>query len=476
MSMNYDIEGFDRHIEKMFRESGIPGLAMTLRGPEGIIYDRAFGRRSIRRDLPLRTDTVMGLASMSKSLTSFALAILQAEGRFDFDDPVVKWIPEFRVPGTPPSMVKVKHLAMHTAGIPPIQPLEWSISMNTPGRRTEWDRAMRKSAPNRMDRIEQVVDYIAGGDYGRPGYGTLGQPGEYMSYSNEGYAVLSYIVDKAAGMPLERFLRERVFGPLGMSRTVLDVDAGEAKKLAEGNITSLFERVGGKLTEDDDWSVLPPFRGCACVKSTSGDISKYYKLLADRGVWEGKQAVPAEAVEILIGRAFPAARWPFYCYGLKKRLFAGRVICEHSGGLHGVAAAGGLVEGGYSAVSLTNEGSAEAEPFQWAAYNLILGLPLDTDQYRAVPVDYGFSDPEALAGDYLAEEGEEQHNIVRVEGGRLKACYCGRELELIYCGGAAFIARDPARPGQNVNTMEFLLRGGRAWGVRCGTRIYQKTD
>ena len=173
---------------------------------------------------------------------------------------------------------------------------------------------MLRTAPNQMDRIEQIVDYISAGNY-EP----LGAPGEYMSYSNEGYALLSYIVDQAAGISLEKFLEERVFCPLGMTRTVLDLDCSEAKKLAAGNITSLFERnANGTLVWDDNWSVLPPFRGCACVKSTARDITRYYQMLANSGQWEGRQVLPSEAVEQMYGKEFPLRSRPFYCMGLKK--------------------------------------------------------------------------------------------------------------------------------------------------------------
>ncbi|MBF1167254.1 MAG: hypothetical protein HXL96_03675, partial [[Eubacterium] sulci] len=50
---------------------------------------------------------------------------------------------------------------MHTAGVPPIAPLEWSIVMNTPGRDSEYERELKKSAPNKMDTIEDIIDFIA---------------------------------------------------------------------------------------------------------------------------------------------------------------------------------------------------------------------------------------------------------------------------------------------------------------------------
>ena len=103
---------------------------------------------------------------------------------------------------------------------------------------------------------------------------------------------------------------------------------------------SLFEKdADGKIIEDDDFSVLPPFRGCACMKSTAHDITKYYKMLCDGGMWEGVQAILADAVDALVGRGFAAGKFPTYCYGIKKRTFAGKIIGEHTGALHGTSTA-----------------------------------------------------------------------------------------------------------------------------------------
>ena len=109
--------------------------------------------------------------------------------------------------------------------------------MNSPRRReSDWLRQMKRTAPNPMSTIEQVIDYVA-----HCPYHTLGAPGEVMSYSNEGYAILSYVIDRAAGVPLEQLLQERIFAPLGMTRSILDNGIDASRALSGGNITSLFE-------------------------------------------------------------------------------------------------------------------------------------------------------------------------------------------------------------------------------------------
>ncbi len=220
-----------------------------------------------------------------------------------------------------------------------MEPLEWSIAMNSVRRDGEWLRAMRQSAPNAMNTIDQVIDYIT--SYPYP---TVGTPGENMNYCNEGYAILSYVVDQVAGMPLEQFCMECIFCPLGMTRTVMDDDCAAAQAMSGGNITSLFERDDdGALLCDDNWSILPPFRGCAMVKSTARDIAVYYRCLSNGGMHEGRQVLPRSAVGALIGPSIPATEIARYGLSLYKRVKCGHVICEHSGGLHGVSTKGGLL-------------------------------------------------------------------------------------------------------------------------------------
>ena len=469
--MKRDKVKFEEYLSGLFQKRGYPGMAVSVRGPEGVLFEKGFGYRDADREKLVDRDTMFGVASMSKSMTALACAILHVEKKLDLSDPMTKYFPNFHIPGTPDECVTLRTVAMHRAGLPPLQPLEWSIAMNSVERDTPWYRHMLATAPNKMDKIEQIVDYITAGNYQ-----VLGAPGEYMSYSNDGYALLSYVVDQAAGVTLEAFLQERVFEPLGMSRTVLDLDAAAAKSISGGNITSLFERdeESGELLCDDNWSVLPPFRGCACVKSTSDDMTKYYKMLCDGGRWEGKQIVPDEAVEQMVGRGFPLTERPFYCLGLEKRLLGGKIMCDHSGGLHGVGSRGGFLEGGYSAAVLCNQGETDMEEFLWACWNFILGLPLEEKHAWAVPSGRTFSMQEALCGDFLAEEGLPAHLVVTVEDGRMKGDYCGQKLELRYCSGTVFRGVAAADPQTEVNTFEFYLRKGSAWAVRCGNRIYQR--
>lgn len=466
--MHIDEIALDARIKELIQKDRLPGVTVCVKGPNGTVFEKAYGYRDEAMSIPTDMDTMFGIASMSKSLTCLALSILETEGKLSWNDPVCKYFPQFRVPGAPRDTVTLRTLAQHTAGIPPMEPLEWSIAVNSINRSGEWIDAMRASAPNSMSTIEQIIDYISNCKYP-----TVGAPGENMSYSNEGYAILSYVADMAAGIPLEQFCMERIFQPIGMTRTIMDDDCASARTLACGNITSLFEKEDGQLICDDNWSVLPPFRGCAMVKSTARDMAAYYRCLSNYGGMDGKQIIPRAAVEAMIGPAIPVQEIACYGLGLYKRIKCGHVICEHSGGLHGVSTKGGLLlDEGYGFAVLCNCGDEDMDDIMWTLYNAVMDIPLDTCHRWFVPAGRLFSDPQMLIGRYVGHEGVPSVVNVRIENDVLRAVVNKRDLKLVYCGGLRFLGMDPLDPERVRSRLEFFTRDGHAWGVRCGSRIF----
>ena len=466
--MTIDTKALDERIQHLIRKERLPGVTVCVKGTDGVVFEKAYGFRDADLSIPTDMDTMFGIASMSKSITCLALSILESEGKLSWDDPVCKYFPAFRVPGAPKETVTLRTLAQHTSGIPPMEPLEWSIAVNSVNRSGEWIDAMRASAPNPMATIDQIIDYIA-----NCGYPTVGAPGENMSYCNEGYAILSYVADQAAGIPLEQFCMERIFRPIGMDRTIMDDDCVAAKAMSGGNITSLFEREEGELICDDNWSVLPPFRGCAMVKSTARDMASYYRCLSHFGMHNGEQVLPRKAVEAMVGSSIPAQEIACYGLGLYKRVKCGHTICEHSGGLHGVSTKGGLLlDEGYGFAVLCNCGDEDMDDTMWTLYNAVMGLPLDTCHRWFVPVGRDFSDPEMLTGRYVGHEGVPSIVHVRIEDNQLRAIVNKRDLKLVYCGGLRFCGMDPIDSTRVRSRLEFFTRNGHAWGVRVGSRIF----
>ena len=291
-------------------------------------------------------------------------------------------------------------------------------------------------------------------------------------------------------------MQARIFDPLGMTRTILDNGVEAARALSGGNITSLFEVEDGRRTCDDCWSVLPPFRGCAMVKSTSRDMAAYYRMIANMGMHEGKQAIPAHAVDLLVGRYHPLSHLMTMCMGLNKREFAGHVVCEHAGGLHGVSSKGGLLLGeGYGFAVLCNQGDEDMDALLYGMLCAVMGLPLATNMDWFTPAGRDFSAPHMIRGRYIGHEGVPSILCIHCEedGSHLRGTRDGlRTFGQGYViargadqppaagqlsphlAGARFLAVKPDAPDTVVCHLEFLIRAGRAWGVRVGTRVFER--
>ena len=459
-----DHQALAERLSALAEAQHIAGYTACILGPEGPIFELARGVRD-DKGTPTNMDTMFGIGSLSKSMTALCVCILAVEGKLGIDDLVTHWVPRFRMTNGQETGVTLRHLLTHTSGLPPMEPLEWSSAMNTQGRQAGEDvLALQKTAPNAIDCIAQVLDYIAVCPH-RP----VGAPGETFSYSNEGYAILSYVVDAAAGMPLERYMQERVFTPLGMTRTILDNGIDDARALSGGNITSLFTWEDEQQVIDDGWSILPPYRGCAMVKSTARDLAAYYRAIANYGLHEGKQAFPREAVELMIGAAYPAGPEPFMCMGLNKRSHAGHVIVDHGGALHGVSAKGALLPAeGYGFAIATNESDVGLDRMMWTMENAVLGLSLDESHEWFIPTGKDYPTPERIAGRYAACEGFWSRLTVADDGRHAERD--GEALTLVDCGNDRFCARD--KDGGLSSRLTFHIKDGKAWGVSVGTRVF----
>jgi len=171
-----------------------PGLVYGLTGPEGLVHARGFGRYDDSGAQP-GPDTIFPIASMSKSFSACGALIARDRGLLSLDDPITRYVPEFRV--SDPS-----------DGIPTIGML---LSMS--GGLTEDNAWVDPFIDRPTELLLAMVE--AGVRLSRP-------PGSAYEYSNLGYAMACLAVSRAAGRPLPAFLREEIFLPLGLTSTHAD--------------------------------------------------------------------------------------------------------------------------------------------------------------------------------------------------------------------------------------------------------------
>ncbi|MDR0396941.1 MAG: beta-lactamase family protein [Oscillospiraceae bacterium] len=478
-SLSQKIEALRRFFTEYIGKEGLPGVTVAVRQGGALVWEDAFGIRD-DRGTPMTSDTIFGIASMSKGVTCAALAALEAEGKVSFMDRADKYIPGLRVKNIPPESLLIHHLATHSAGVPPLPLLAWSLANHvteqelSPEESAKLDERRREST-SKVDSIQDIIGYLRDGDY-QP----LGQPGMYNSYSNDSFALLSAVVDNAAGTPLERVLRERIFEPLGMTRSILDQDASEAARL--GTITELFDKKDGAFKSDTAWDIAPPYRGCGWIKSTAGDMARFYEALSFGGTVGGREVLPG--ANVLYGSRF--AEPPHdsaYCYGLMKHPFraGGREYCvvEHAGGLHGVATKGGFVKdgGGISAAVLCNWEDAAVSPLLAAVFSVMLGHPLDSSYYFWPEPDDEPIEPRAYTGRYHQDERFADDIVVEEQGGGLVSARAEGAKTLLHCGTTKFIAETPGKIRERWDQYQFFLdESGEAKRLRVGSRIYARMD
>lgn len=411
----FPAERFEGFLSAMISEHQIPGVAVSVMADGEVIYAKGFGSRDSAKGLPVTPETIFGVASITKSFTSLAAVQLAEAGKLSLDDPIKKYLPGFDVPGGGGDAITIHHFLTHTSGLPPLPALDYSIMGNTPGRSDdggdETPGEGGKEELPRIDTTEELLDFLKNGNFRM-----LGRPGEYCSYSNDGFALMGPIIEKASGRPYEEYVRERILEPLEMGRSVF----GAEEALAKGNATSLYYR------DDDDqvvctphWSVAPPFVACGWLKSTVLDLANYVSMYAAGGTFRGRRLVSPEGLARMTTGHHTYSRDRWYGYGLGILPgYGGGTLVEHSGGLRGVSSNMGFVrEKGAGAAVLCNLAGAPAGKIWLAAMNLMLGLPVEHPRSAYEQGDWPAGSLARFTGRFRSGEGGEA--LFTADGGHL---------------------------------------------------------
>jgi CubicO group peptidase (beta-lactamase class C family) len=166
-----------------------------------VFIDTAFGFANMELGVRSTPDTRFRVASVSKQFTAVAIAMLAVDGKLRIGDPISKYLDSLPAEW---SGITVHHLLRHTSGISDYE--EWFGGYDT---QAYSDYMAQDSAPFRIarDARKRPLDFA---------------PGAEFRYSNSAYILLGFIVERAAGMPYEAFLRTRIHEPLGMTHSGQD--------------------------------------------------------------------------------------------------------------------------------------------------------------------------------------------------------------------------------------------------------------
>jgi CubicO group peptidase (beta-lactamase class C family) len=295
----------DDHFRAYVDDGRLPGWQVVLARHGKIVHSSTYGRRDAAADLPIESDTLFRIYSMTKPITSVAAMMLYEEGAFELKDPVSRFIPSFagtRVfrggtavnPVTEPMVepMRIWHLLTHTAGL--TYGFQYASPVDAIYRRAgfEWGTPPGADLAECCDRWASLP--------------LLFQPGSEWSYS-VATDVLGRIVEVASGLSLDAFLADRVFGPLGMGDTGFQVRPEDAGRLA-----ALYtpDPKSGRAVQQDGLGAAALhaptcLSGGGGLVSSAADYHRFTEMLRRGGQLDGERLLGSRTVSYMTRNHLP---------------------------------------------------------------------------------------------------------------------------------------------------------------------------
>jgi len=234
---------FDKLLSAQFKtnETGVTALVAR----EGqVIYKKTFGMANLELNIPMKVDHVFRIGSITKQFTAVAILQLMEQGKLDLQDDITKFIPDFHTQG---NKITIEHLLTHTSGI-----------QNT------------TDMPAYMGRVDLTPAEMIGHFKNLP---LKFAPGTNWSYSNLGYFLLGYIIEKITGKTYATYLEENFFKPLGMTNSLYANDIKIVRNRADG-----YSQGDNGVENAQPLSMTHPY-AAGSIQSTVEDLFKWHQAV-----------------------------------------------------------------------------------------------------------------------------------------------------------------------------------------------------
>ena len=284
----------EAYLQPLVNNHTIAGAVTLVATKDRIVYLKPIGYQDLGTKTPMPADAMFWIASTSKPMTATAVMMLVDEGKINLNDPVEKYLPEFKG-----QMVRVANPASATGAqgasdskassqlAPAVHPiLVREILSHTSG--LPFRSAAQPGALDLLPLKDAVRSFAS-----EP---LLFQPGTNYSYSNEGINTAARIIEVVTGMPYEQFMQERLFWPLGMKDTTFWPTPEQIGRIAKAyrldtGTKDLAEQTVDQLTYplDDRQHRYPMPAGG--LFSTAADVSIFCRMILNGGVLDGRRYI-----------------------------------------------------------------------------------------------------------------------------------------------------------------------------------------
>ena len=315
---------FDDYVRQAVEDWGATGLAVAVVKDGELRFAEGYGVLELGEAGPVNAQTLFSIGSTTKAMTAASLGMLVDEGKLEWDDPVIEHLPGFRL--SDPYLtreVTVRDLLTHRAGMGNADFLWYEQDV---------------TAQEILHRFRLA----------EPAYSLRSS----FIYQNIMYAAAGAVIEAVSGTPWRQFIEERIFAPLGMTRTVSTL-AGTADV---PNVATPHYRVDGDVMVIENASV-DPVDAAGSVWSSVEDMSKWLRMLLNEGVApDGTRILAEETVDemfrpqTLVPRSqfYPTAQltepeWTTYGLAWFQHDYGDRKIDFHTGSIDGMVAIAGLI-------------------------------------------------------------------------------------------------------------------------------------
>jgi D-alanyl-D-alanine carboxypeptidase len=271
----------------------VPGLSVAVSRGDEIVFARGYGAADLERNVAARPDHVFRIGSVTKMFTAAAILRLVEEGRLSLDDPISRFIPEFRTGGP---VVSVHHLLAHTSGI-----------------RNYTSMAEWRTQPDRPISHARMLEILAAAP---PDFA----PGEGVSYSNSGYYLLGMIVERASGRGYADYLSGEILAAVGPGEIHYCPD-----EPAVGHARGYTFAGAPSQPLSMTW---PYAAGALCASAPA--LVRWLRALST-----GEVVRPASFARMIRPDTLPDGRLAALGYGLRSSTWRGVRRVSHGGGIPG---------------------------------------------------------------------------------------------------------------------------------------------
>ncbi len=236
---------FDKIISQQFKADQ-PGATVLIASKGQVIYQKGFGMANMELNIPMQPDNVFRIGSITKQFTAIAILQLAEQGKLNLQDEITKYIPDYPVQG---NKITIEHLLAHTSGI-----------HNFSAMRDTVQRGKIDFTPIEMINYfkDQPIRFA---------------PGTKWEYSNSGYFLLGYIIEKVTGNTYAKYIEEHIFKAAGMSNSLYASDIRIVKNRADGY------SVRDKKLENSSYISLTHPYAAGSLQSTVMDLFKWNQAL-----------------------------------------------------------------------------------------------------------------------------------------------------------------------------------------------------